>query len=1313
MAAEKKIQVMSYYRMIDSIESRAEKLLLFVRSFDTEKQESSLLEDKLESIDQMRSLLHETEVKLYGVIKEDEVGSLQMTIEKIEDLFDDIRHRVRKIIREIDPPKPISAPAAVNSTQHPHTKLPDIPLPRFNGQLEEWLTFKSQFNSLIKRRESLSESEKLFYLKAAIQDGSARHVQSSEDNFSSLWKALCSEFENKRLLVDRHIAQLFHLKPLVRESGSALRTLLSDVTRNIRALANLELKLEPLSEQFLVFLVCARLDTRTRKDFELQFTDHSLPSWEKLLEYLQSRCRCLESIDQDKQEVQSSSFRGRFGHNERSGSHSSKVLAINTGRSYGNPVCFACKGNHYLSNCEDYLKLQLRDRISKVRSLGLCMNCFSNRHHVRDCKGSSCKKCGGRHHTTLHENNANQPTQPTPTPRRTPEMPTTSSNALVASVACTNSQPKQYILYTAVCMIEDEFGNLISCRVLLDSGSMHNLISTRVVNALRLRKTKVNMSVEGISGAPKMISSQVRVKIHSTYKSDFTYSTECLVMSKITGNLPINSFNIDPGQIPSEIVLADPWFSQSRRIDMLLGIQVFHEMFTGQTHTIIENPPCWCEETVFGWVVGGAIERPEVDRTISNVCKIVTNEALSEQISRFWEAESIHEPRMLTHDERAAEQSFSDTCCRLENGRYEVGLPLRPSIKELGDSQTIALRRFLQTEKRLIHDQDLYDQYREFMHDYETQGHMIRCDTNCSEGYFLPHHAVLNLASTTTKTRVVFDASAAASRGGSLNDHLYVGPTIQPKLAEIVLRFRVPKIVFTADITQMFRQIRIRAEDQKYQQIFWRRQPNEALEVFHLTTVTYGTACAPFLATRTLEQLCTDEKERFPLASKAGTEDVYMDDILSGADTLEDALNLQTQFVEMTQAGGFNLHEWASNHPELMRQIDNTEHERAFFEDEKTTRTLGLTWQPRKDVFLTRLHEIEFHLGQTTKRTIYSDIAKLYDPLGLLGPLIFAAKVRMQKIWQLNVDWDEILTRNDAEIWEVFRNQLKEMGEIVVPRCVFPHSKPQSVELHGFCDASSLGYGACVYVRSCDMTNCKISLLTSKSRIAPLKNAKLTIPRLELSGALVLARLISNITHNLKISFSRIILWSDPTTALSWIKTDPSRLKTYVSNRVIEIQELAKGIEWRYVGTHDNPADIISRGLLPSEIRDCEIWWSGPNFLYHDEEDWPQRFQHIPTEQLPETKNPTISLTVTDPPAMFYLFATENNFRKMQRIMGLVLRYIDHIRPKKDRQHRYGVLRIPELQRATVALASIAQQETFPKEFSCLDAGKVIHSKSN
>lgn len=180
MAAERKILVTSYTRMVVSIESRAEKILVFVRSYDPEKQEKSLLEDKLQTIEEMRCLLHDTEVKLYGVIKEDEVESWQTTIEKLEDLFDESRRLIRNKLHDMNPPKPVTATVVASSSQPSHPKLPDIPLPRFSGQTEDWISFKNQFCALVKRRDGLSESEKLFYLKAAIQDGATHHVLLSE-----------------------------------------------------------------------------------------------------------------------------------------------------------------------------------------------------------------------------------------------------------------------------------------------------------------------------------------------------------------------------------------------------------------------------------------------------------------------------------------------------------------------------------------------------------------------------------------------------------------------------------------------------------------------------------------------------------------------------------------------------------------------------------------------------------------------------------------------------------------------------------------------------------------------------------------------------------------------------------------------------------------------------------------------------------------------------------------------------------------------------------------------------------------------------
>ncbi|XP_055632004.1 uncharacterized protein LOC129771904 [Toxorhynchites rutilus septentrionalis] len=642
---------------------------------------------------------------------------------------------------------------------------------------------------------------------------------------------------------------------------------------------------------------------------------------------------------------------------------------------------------------------------------------------------------------------------------------------------------------------------------------------------------------------------------------------------------------------------------------MLLGIEVFNELFTGKSFPLTDDCKLWCKESLFGWVVAGSVFGEESRCKTNEFCGVLTNDTLSKQISQFWEMEAISEPRKLTQDERAAEYSFVNTYRRLPDGRYELGLPMTTSINELGDSFDMALHRFVQLERRLIHNDNLYEQYKIFMHDYMDQGHMMKVDPAARDGYFMPHHAVLNPASTTTKMRVVFDASANTT---------------------------------------------------------------------------------------------------------SGSEDLYVDDLLSGADTLNEALALQREFIDMMATGGFALHKWASNHPALLTRVSNAASEQiAFFKDDKTTGALGLTWQPSTDVFLKKLHDITFSSGYCTKRTVYSDIAKLYDPLGLLGPLIFSAKKCLQRLWQLEVEWDEVLAENVAEPWITFRNQIIEMGELSIKRCVLPHISHHAIELHGFCDASNLGYGACVYIRVMDSNgHFAVTLLTSRSRVAPLKNARPTIPRLELCGALVLAQLISNIKNNLQISFSRIILWSDSTTVLSWIKTDPGNLKTFVCNRVIEIRDLTQGMEWRHVGTKDNPADLISRGLLPSEISTSTLWWSGPAFLHQDETQWPSGFHSITGDSLPEMKSSSINLAVSDTPTMFILFTVESKFRKMQLVTALILRFINHIRPNGQRQHRYGPLSIEELEQATLALASIVQKEAFPVDFHRLSVGQELHRKS-
>ncbi|XP_055632965.1 uncharacterized protein LOC129773392 [Toxorhynchites rutilus septentrionalis] len=244
-------------------------------------------------------------------------------------------------------------------------------------------------------------------------------------------------------------------------------------------------------------------------------------------------------------------------------------------------------------------------------------------------------------------------------------------------------------------------------------------------------------------------------------------------------------------------------------------------------------------KTVLGYVVCGKYSTPSVGTV---ACHVVTEQDLNSQLERMWEVENLDVGKSFTREEQDVKDYFLRTVNRDVAGRYTVRLPFRESIVPLlGDSYEPALRRFVQMEKRFVRDRTLYDEYVKFMDEYERLGHM---EVSSVEGpqYFLPHHAVHRPESSTTKIRIVFDASRKGSGSLSLNEVLHAGPTVQPPLLSTILNFRMYQYVFTADAEKMFRQIWVDPEDRKFQQIIWRRDPSLPLEIYRLKTVTYGLA---------------------------------------------------------------------------------------------------------------------------------------------------------------------------------------------------------------------------------------------------------------------------------------------------------------------------------------------------------------------------------------------------------------------------------------------------------------------------------------
>ncbi|KMQ89769.1 gag-pol polyprotein precursor [Lasius niger] len=538
---------------------------------------------------------------------------------------------------------------------------------------------------------------------------------------------------------------------------------------------------------------------------------------------------------------------------------------------------------------------------------------------------------------------------------------------------------------------------------------------------------------------------------------------------------------------------------------------------------------------------------------------------------------------MLNEEEEECERHFSSSHSRDVTGRYIVRLPLKSNPTVLGDSRAKALGCLNRLCHQLSTQESLSKLYIDFIQEYKNMGHMIEVKNSTNQSnlvHYLPHHGVLRENSRTTKLRVVFNGSSRTSNGLSLNDILHPGAKLQTDICDILLWTRTHKVLFSTDIVKMFIQITVHSDDWDLQRILWYGKDKQLLD-YHLTTVTYGLNCAPFLALRTLQQLVNDEGHRYPKAVIPMTRGRYVDDIFGGADSTSEAEEIIKELIQLCKTGGFPLQKWSSNHPEILPTPIEDRNMEIIIEP-ALCKILGLVWRPTTDT----LHFVSTISGTIifTKRAIASDIAKLYDPLGLISPILIRAKIILQELWLIKIGWDESLPVELQNRWSSFRQQLSQLETLSIPRWLgVVHSDTTKIEIHGFSDASQLAMAAAVYIKiSKEDNSSTVHLICSKTRVAPLK--RLTIPRLELTAALLLARLISKTIKALELTLAPVCCWSDSSVTLTWITAHPSRWKDFVRNRVSAIQEVLPNGTWRYVPGKENPADLASRGLKPDQL---------------------------------------------------------------------------------------------------------------------------------
>ncbi|XP_066589337.1 uncharacterized protein [Prorops nasuta] len=1193
------------------------------------------------------------------------------------------------------------APVTAGRTHAPSLKLPKLDLPKFSGDYSEWSTFYDSFKSMIHDNSTLPGVQKFHYLKACLQGEASsviRSLAASNDSYLTAWNALVTRYTNERIITSNLLSKLTLIPKVFADNLMSMKTLRDTTIVALDSLRTLGYPVDGWSA-ILVHILSNKLDQVITVEWEKEIRRVlKYPSFTQFLEFITEQINMLESI--------SNKFKGSKQTTDKT-SRPKSLKSLNA--IVDKPKCFYCDADHPLYQCNSFIALNPQARYKAAQNNSLCINCLRPGHSISSCRSNSrCKKCSKAHHTLLHfEKQAN------PTPQRNSSQaasPTSlqtidqSSTSVVAHVSAMDERTT--LLATFLARATAPNGRQIMIRGLVDPGSQTSFMTENLAQLLRVTRRKVNATIYGVTGgAVRNVSSKADLILQSVKHDQASLKVTALILPKITNYSPRSYSPLEFPQLGS-LDLADEYASVKNPIDILIGADYCPQLLLNQIiHS--SNRALIAQDSLFGWIVYGTLASHMHTATVNVLHCCDFDKTLRD----FWEIEEVPSTYSLTPEDQLCEDIFASNVTQLPSGRYQVALPFKTEFSKsaLGASRSIAESALKRVLCRINKSPEQSESYAKFIREYEQLGHMEKVTTNAIDTdslVYLPHHAVFKLENGKQKIRVVFNASAKTKSGLSLNDILLVGPKLQKDITAILMNWRDFRFVGITDIVKMFRQILIRPEDRKFQSIIWKDDSGNT-QAYQLNTVTYGTGPAPFLASRVVQELANQHGDDFPDAKSILLQSIYVDDILFGANNLADLRDIQSQLVQLLDKGKFELSKWAFNSASTaLQEIPNdSSNANLNFNSEnfnETSKVLGISWNTSSDSFQFIISPSS--ITKLTKRMLLSENAKIYDPLGWISPFTIVLKQIMQSTWLLKLNWDDEVPEPIQSKWMSYYSQMCELTKINIPRWNGQLSAADKLELYGFCDASNVSYSAVVYAKFTNSdSQTSVSLVMAKAKVAPLK--AISIARLELVAAAYLTKLMLHIKSSLKRSVHDIFCFSDSQIVLAWIAQHSSKWKVFVANRVEYIQSSLPEAHWSYVNTKSNPADLNSRGINPSQLIHCTLWWEGPSIIREtSSENSPLMFE---TNEEIKTSSIYTNHVIRDLPSFLHNYSS---WTKLIRVVSYVLRFIDRARRKNVCQHAH--LSALELRTATLRVVKIIQAAAFLNDILTLQGKKSVPSSS-
>ncbi len=1122
-------------------------------------------------------------------------------------------------------------------------RLPKLDLPTFDGDVTKFTPFWQQFGACVDEQE-IPVVTKFNYLIGLLKGDAKSLLEGlpvTRENYEEAKGLLKKRYGRKAVIVFAHIQALLRLEVPDVTDVKELSKFYDRLVANVRALEALEVT----ADQFGVVLtpvIVSRLPEDIRMEWSRDSVDHEA-DLTFLMDFLETeiqrreRCRAfggleIEKKNKDKQWKQSSQ------------PGTAAALHTNSG---SKPRCFFCEGAHHSTRCYKFLENDIEKRKEWVVSKRLCFRCLSNYHYAKACR-KKCTNCSREHHAVLCPRNIR-----TNTCEKVKVDDKSTSDEQQTGVGLLSINQSVSFLPTARVEVQCRDGSWQSATLLFDSGADRSYVSKSLVSKVGpkwVRNTSVSFATFGgrnQGSRSKVFQLGVRGRTGSRVDINVCeIPVICLPLHRPTVHKRIlEAFDVE---------LADEFSGGELCIDILIGQDLFWSLMKdGLVRHKGSNVSA--QESVFGWVLSGS----HGQGTSSGVAMLNISSIPDDIVSRFWDLESIGV------SERSDPDSLVERFCagvEYKDGRYEVGLTWREKHPPLLDNKPVAIARLRRLEKRLEKEPALREGYDRALQDMEDSGFIEEvCDGANKENltFYLPHHPHVREESVSTKIRPVFDGSCKGRNGVSLNDCLDAGPNLNPCIANVILRFRRWRYAITADVKKAFLQIGLKEEDQDVHRFVVRR--GNELRIMKFVRVAFGVSCSPFLLAATIWYHLSKYPSSFTVQELS--ENLYVDDFLSGADSEAEVRQLHMEASRIMDEAGMQLAKWSSNESSVMGGCIEGQAQSQY------VKVLGVSWKHEQDMFGFVGAELPDPV-RYTKRGVLSLLARMFDPLGFVLPFTVTARFLFQDIWRLGLAWDEDLPKDLQTAFKKWLDGLETLKEVSIPRSFFKGRWTGSIcniELHAFGDASLKGYGACVYMRYRDASGgVQCTLVRSCARVAPMERK--TLPRLELLGCLVTAQLLNSVIKTLHLEGVKYTCWSDSMVALGWIRGLPSKWKQWVANRVTTIQGLTNLENWRHVAGLENPADLVTRGVSGDILLQSKLWWQGPSFLLEPELSLPVSVIRMPDGckevEAERKKSENNALLVCPDVESVIPFHRWSSLSKAYRVIAWVIRFINRARKK-------------------------------------------------